>query len=71
MHTVLREQLRVALGRDPQPGELGGRQAEWGFPKFKGCFLVQVTVIYQFKAWTPFVPAITLKSSTAMLGEEY
>jgi Flp pilus assembly protein TadG len=62
---------KTTLGHDPQPGELGGRQAEWGFPKFKGCFLVQVTVIYQFKPWTPYGPMVTLKSSTSMLGEEY
>lgn len=59
------------LGHDPQPGDLGSRKAEWSFPKFKGCFLVQVTVKYRFKPWTPFVPAVTLTSSTAILGEEF
>jgi Flp pilus assembly protein TadG len=59
------------LGHDPQPGDLGSRNAEWTFPKFKGCFLVQVTVKYAFKAWTPYIPSLTLTSSTSMLGEEF
>lgn len=62
---------KTRLGHDPQPGDLGSRNAEWTFPKFKGCFLVQITVKYTFKPWTPFVPAVTLTSSTSMLGEEY
>jgi Flp pilus assembly protein TadG len=62
---------RTALGHDPRPGELGSRNAEWAFPKFKGCFLVQVTVVYNFKPWTAFGPSISLKSSTSMLGEEF
>ena len=61
----------IALGHDPQPGDLGARKQEWLFPKYKGCFLVQVTVIYAFQPYTPFGPTIALKSSTAMLGEEY
>lgn len=61
----------TALGHDPRPGELGGRKAEWQFPKFKGCFLVQVTVVHNFKPWTPFGPSLRLISSTSMLGEEY
>jgi hypothetical protein len=61
----------TALGHDPRPGELGGRIAEWQFPKFKGCFMVQVTVVHNFKPWTPFGPSLRLISSTSMLGEEY
>lgn len=62
---------KARLGHDPRPGELGSRNAEWSFPKFKGCFLVQVTVKYTFKAWTPFGPSPTLTSSTSMIGEEF
>ena len=62
---------KTRLGRDPQPGDLGSRNAEWTFPKFKGCFLVQVTVKYKFAAFTPFGPSPTLTSSTAMIGEEF
>lgn len=61
----------TALGHDPRPGELGARNAEWLYPKFKGCFLVQVTVVHNFKPWTPFGPSLRLISSTSMLGEEY
>jgi TadE-like protein len=61
----------TALGHDPRPGELGGRNPEWQFPKFKGCYMVQVTVVHNFKPWTPFGPSLTLISSTSMLGEEY
>ncbi len=62
---------KARLGHDPQPGELGSRRAEWAFPKFKGCFLVQVTVKYKFAAFTPFGPSPTLTSSTSMLCEEF
>jgi Flp pilus assembly protein TadG len=62
---------KTRLGRDPQAGDLGSRKADWAFPKFKGCFLVQVTVKYTFKPWTPFGPTLTLLSSTSMLGEEF
>lgn len=62
---------KTALGHDPRPGELGSRNAEWSFPKYKGCFLVQVTVVYKFKPWTAFGPSISLRSSTSMLGEEF
>jgi TadE-like protein len=61
----------TALGHDPRPGDLGSRKAEWSFPKYKGCFLVQVTVVHSFQPWTPFGPNLTLTSSTSMLGEEY
>lgn len=62
---------KTRLGRDPRPGELGSRSAEWSFPKFKGCFLVQVTVKYAYKPITPFGPTIVLTASTSMLGEEF
>lgn len=62
---------KTALGRDPQPGELGSRKAEWTFPKYKGCFLIQVTVKYTYQPWTPYGPILTLVSSTSMLGEEF
>jgi len=62
---------KTRLGHDPQVGDLGSRNAEWTFPKFKGCFLVQVTVIYKFKPFTPFGPSPALTASTSMLGEEY
>ena len=62
---------KTRLGNDPQPGDLGSRSAEWSFPKFKGCFLVQVTVKYKFGPFTPFGPSPTLTASTSMVGEEY
>lgn len=62
---------KTRLTHDPQPGELGSRKAEWTFPKFKGCFLIQVTVKYRFKPWTPYGPQVTLTSSTSMIGEEF
>jgi Flp pilus assembly protein TadG len=60
---------KTALGHDPQPGELGPRQPEWTTPKYQGCFLVQVTVVYKFKPLTPYGPTIALTSSTSMLAE--
>ncbi len=62
---------KTALGHDPKPGELGARKPEWIFPKFKGCFYVQVTVLFNFKPLTPLGPNVMLISSTSMLGEEY
>ncbi len=62
---------KTRLGHDPQPGDLGSRNAEWTFPKFKGCFLVQVTVKYKFAAFTPYGPSPTVTASTSMVGEEY
>lgn len=60
---------KTALGHDPQPGELGARYPEYVTPKFKGCFLVQVTVVYKFQPYTPFGPSIALTASTSMLAE--
>jgi Flp pilus assembly protein TadG len=62
---------KTRLGHDPRPGDLGSRNAEWTQPHFKGCFLVQVTVVYQFKPFTPYGPSPTLIASTSMLGEEF
>jgi Flp pilus assembly protein TadG len=62
---------KTALGHDPQPGELGSRNAEWSAPKYKGCFLVQVTVKHAFKPFTPFGPNVVLTASTSMIGEEF
>ena len=62
---------KTALTHDPRPGELGSRNAEWSFPKYKGCFLVQVTVKYAFKPFTPFGPNIVLTASTSTIGEEF
>jgi Flp pilus assembly protein TadG len=60
---------KAALGHDPQPGELGARYPEYVTPKFKGCFLVQVTVLFRFQPFTPFGPSTTLSSSASMLAE--
>jgi Flp pilus assembly protein TadG len=64
---------RARLGRAPQAGDLGGRSGEWTAPRFKGCFLIQVTVTYSFKPWTPVVtllgPTLKLSSSTFTLAE--
>ena len=64
----------TALGHDPGPGDLGGRQAEWTTPQYKGCFEVVVTVIYRYNTLVPFLGNaapnwLRLQSSTTMLGE--
>jgi len=65
---------RSALGRDPQPGDLGSRLAEYQNPKYKGCFHVVVTVIFRYNTVVPFLGAaapnfLRIASSTTMLGE--
>ena len=65
---------RSALGRDPQPGELGSRSAEYQSPKYQGCFEVVVTVIYRYDTLVPFLGQaapnfLRIASSTTMLGE--
>lgn len=65
---------RSALGRDPGPGDLGSRSAEYNNPKFKGCFEVVVTVIYRYDSLVPFMGSaapnlLRIASSTTMLGE--
>jgi hypothetical protein len=65
---------RSALGRDPQPGDLGSRLAEYQNPKYKGCFQVVVNVIFRYNTVVPFLGAaapnfLRIASSTTMLGE--
>jgi Flp pilus assembly protein TadG len=65
----------AALGRDPGPDDLGGRQAEWTGRATRGCFLVQVTVVFAYSPMTPaigrLIPAAFLLSSTTTLLAEY
>ena len=65
---------RSALGRDPAPGDLGARAAEYATPLYKGCFEIVVTVIYRYDTVVPFLGSATpnflrLSSSTTMLAE--
>jgi hypothetical protein len=65
---------RSALGRDPAPGDLGSRQAEYANPQYKGCFEVVVTVIYRYDSIAPFLGGaapnlLRIASSTTMLAE--
>lgn len=65
---------RSALGRDPMPGDLGSRSAEYSNPQYKGCFEVVVTVIYRYDSLVPFLGAaapnlLRIASSTTMLAE--
>lgn len=65
---------RSALGRDPLPGDLGSRSAEYQSPQYKGCFEVVVTVIYRYDTLFPFLGSaspnfLRIASSTTMLGE--
>jgi len=65
---------RSALGRDPTPGELGSRSAEYTSPQYKGCFEIVVTVIYRYDSLVPFLGSaapnlLRIASSTTMLAE--
>ncbi len=65
---------KAALGHAPNPGELGSRQSEWASPKYQGCFLVQVTVIYAYDAFTPLLGPwapnfLRLASTTTTIAE--
>ena len=65
---------RSALGRDPMPGDLGSRAAEYASPRYKGCFQVVVTVIYRYDSLVPFLGSaapnlLRIASSTTMLAE--
>lgn len=65
---------RSSLGRDPAPGDLGSRIAEYSNPQYKGCFEVVVTVIYRYDSIVPFLGTLTpnllrIQSSTTMLAE--
>jgi hypothetical protein len=65
---------RSTLGRDPAPGDLGSRAAEYQSPQYKGCFEIVVTVIYRYDTIVPFLGSATpnflrISSSTTMLSE--
>lgn len=65
---------RSSLGRDPAPGDLGSRIAEYSSPQYKGCFEVVVTVIYRYDSIVPFLGSavpnlLRIQSSTTMLAE--
>jgi TadE-like protein len=65
---------RGSLGRDPMPGDLGARAAEYGNQQYKGCFQVVVTVIYRYDSLVPFLGGaapnlLRIASSTTMLAE--
>jgi len=65
---------RGALSRDPLPGDLGSRSAEYQSPQYKGCFEVVVTVKYRYDTLFPFLGGaspnfLLIASSTTMLGE--
>lgn len=64
---------RSSLGRDPLPGDLGSRSAEYSNHTYKGCFEVVVTVIYRYDSLVPFLNAapnlLRIASSTTMLAE--
>ena len=65
---------RSALGRDPVPGDLGARNAEYTSPNYKGCFEVVVTVVYRYDSLVPFLGAaapnlLRIAASTTMLAE--
>ncbi len=65
---------RSAFGRDPLPGDLGSRSAEYSNPQYKGCFQVVVTVIYRYDSLVPFLGTaapnlLRIASSTTMLAE--
>jgi hypothetical protein len=65
---------RSALSRDPLPGDLGSRSAEYQSPQYKGCFEVVVTVIYRYDTLVPFLGSaapnfLRIASSTTMLAE--
>ena len=69
---------QTKLGRDPTPGDagMGTRKEEWSAKSFASgrCFLVEVTVKYAFKPWTPVISSIIgsgiqLASSTSTVAE--
>jgi TadE-like protein len=65
---------RGALGRDPLPGDLGSRAAEYASPVYKGCFQIVVTVIYRYDSLVPFLGTaapnlLRIASSTTMVAE--
>ncbi|MGH7765278.1 MAG: TadE/TadG family type IV pilus assembly protein [Candidatus Dormibacteraceae bacterium] len=65
---------RGSLARDPLPGDLGSRAAEYASPQYKGCFEIVVTVIYRYDTLVPFLGGaapnfLRIASSTTMLAE--
>jgi len=65
---------RSALGRDPAPGDLGSRAAEYANPRYQGCFEVVVTVIYRYDSLVPFLGGaapnlLRIAASTTILAE--
>jgi len=65
---------RSTLGRDPLPGDLGSRAAEYQSPQYKGCFEIVVTVIYRYDTLAPFLGGaapnfLRIESATTMLAE--
>ena len=61
-------------GHDPNVGDLGSRENEWRTGNYKGCFLIQVTVVYSYDAITPVLASwapnlLRLTSTTTMLTE--
>ncbi len=64
----------AALGRQPGPDDLGGRQVEWTGRAALGCFHVQVTVVYAYAPMTPAIARLlpssfVIRSSTTLLAE--
>ncbi|GAC1341599.1 MAG: hypothetical protein NVSMB29_12340 [Candidatus Dormibacteria bacterium] len=58
----------------PSPGALGGRSNEQANLTYKGCFLVEVTVVAAYQPLTPLASnvignSIQLRSSTTMIAE--
>ncbi|HEV3230764.1 MAG TPA: TadE family protein [Candidatus Dormibacteraeota bacterium] len=49
---------KTALGHDPGPSDLGTRNEEWLAPKYRGCYLVQVTVIYAYQPFTGLLQSV-------------
>ncbi len=65
---------KTALGHDPNPGDLGSRNAEWTSLQYKGCFQVVVTVIFRYNTLVPFLGSaapnfLKIVSSTTMQAE--
>ncbi len=58
----------------PSPGALGTRYEAWNSsPRYKGCYLVQVTVIYGYQPWTTVISnligTINLSASSTLVAE--
>lgn len=59
----------------PAAGALGGRSNEFTSQTYKGCYLIQVTVVVTYKPWTPLVGSlwpsggVVVRSTTATVAE--